>query len=617
MSKDKSGFPQTLIISFDKVVHLSQIQVLSHEFAIASRIELFILEIPITTLVPAVEDVEFKRLGHFSLSSNESNHWQSRELKSVFVDVRAGLLKFVLHSPHKNSLNSRGKVGLISIRCLGDEDGEEGIMEGSISASPALISGVDSISRELVVECESEWKEAINSLNPELAKTIQERIDFLMKSGASILDLETRKLHAVETENYDEAKKLKQEISDLRDSQKLKTDQNAVVSFVSSLWKTQDEPIRPTTAVLTGGVSSKRIVPPVPGPTQNSAVKPTNTLPTTQESPEKAVIVQIPDELPAYFERDYPQLLESLGKEIVTFLMSRDWRLRVDGISRVIDKLSSKKNSSANNRLIYGIGWIIQKLINDKIINIYISVCSLIDALSTTKHPNIISISEILEMALIHMIESRLIDSNKRVLEATIQTINSMTHFLHVNLICHYLCKPVQDKHLVHARCLVLAALVDAVGVNAGTYSAGILSMETLINTLGAWYDLTCRDSIYLVLIKLCDTVGVSAVTLAIESLQDASVRENLLHELNKYTRADPVHSLALGAEDSSQCEFCGRLDSKFTNAESLDLHYWNECPNLIECHFCQQIIELLSLSEHRMKECNSGPAFAPVVAMK
>lgn len=44
-----------------------------------------------------------------------------------------------------------------------------------------------------------------------------------------------------------------------------------------------------------------------------------------------------------------------------------------------------------------------------------------------------------------------------------------------------------------------------------------------------------------------------------------------------------------------NQCQFCHREDEDF-NPESLDIHYWKECPMLTTCQECEQVIEIAGL---------------------
>ena len=52
-----------------------------------------------------------------------------------------------------------------------------------------------------------------------------------------------------------------------------------------------------------------------------------------------------------------------------------------------------------------------------------------------------------------------------------------------------------------------------------------------------------------------------------------------------------------------SRCQFCGLEDPSFTE-DKLDLHYWAFCPILISCKSCEQVIEIPTLNEHLLQEC-------------
>ncbi|KAM6435484.1 centrosomal protein of 104 kDa isoform 1-T3 [Liasis olivaceus] len=56
-------------------------------------------------------------------------------------------------------------------------------------------------------------------------------------------------------------------------------------------------------------------------------------------------------------------------------------------------------------------------------------------------------------------------------------------------------------------------------------------------------------------------------------------------------------------------CIFCGERDESFTE-EGLDLHYWKHCPMLTRCDFCKQVVEIASLTEHLLTECEKKDNF-------
>jgi len=60
---------------------------------------------------------------------------------------------------------------------------------------------------------------------------------------------------------------------------------------------------------------------------------------------------------------------------------------------------------------------------------------------------------------------------------------------------------------------------------------------------------------------------------------------------------------------DEFTCQFCGVRDTSFTE-EKLDLHFWKDCPLLMPCEQCGQIVEVAVLSDHLMNECDQSQSF-------
>ncbi|KAM6045706.1 centrosomal protein of 104 kDa isoform 2-T3 [Theristicus caerulescens] len=56
-------------------------------------------------------------------------------------------------------------------------------------------------------------------------------------------------------------------------------------------------------------------------------------------------------------------------------------------------------------------------------------------------------------------------------------------------------------------------------------------------------------------------------------------------------------------------CIFCGERDESFTE-EGLDLHYWKRCPMLTRCEHCKQVVEIASLTEHLLADCDKKDSF-------
>lgn len=67
----------------------------------------------------------------------------------------------------------------------------------------------------------------------------------------------------------------------------------------------------------------------------------------------------------------------------------------------------------------------------------------------------------------------------------------------------------------------------------------------------------------------------------------------------------------AADQQDFTSCMFCGMRNKGWTEND-LDLHYWKECPLLISCPTCAQIVEIAGLPEHLLDECEHKQQFVP-----
>uniref|UniRef100_A0A452U330 Centrosomal protein of 104 kDa n=1 Tax=Ursus maritimus TaxID=29073 RepID=A0A452U330_URSMA len=56
-------------------------------------------------------------------------------------------------------------------------------------------------------------------------------------------------------------------------------------------------------------------------------------------------------------------------------------------------------------------------------------------------------------------------------------------------------------------------------------------------------------------------------------------------------------------------CIFCGERSESFTE-DGLDLHYWKHCPMLTRCAHCRQVVEISSLTDHLLTECDRRDGF-------
>jgi centrosomal protein CEP104 len=225
MSTRFCSFPQELGFALlDGESKITQIQLLSHQNKISSKVEIFIGK------GATYETASFKRLGYMSLDSNERSNYQARELKTVFIDHVGSFLRLVINENHKNKHNTFNQVGIVAVSLLGVPllDGE------SNQVSPRLVAGNARIQaknpyNDLTVDINLDPQTAnkLRQLADAKSRAIQDE-DYLTAKqiknveqelktlGSRLAQLDMAKAEAVAAEDYDLAKDIKDECDNLR-----------------------------------------------------------------------------------------------------------------------------------------------------------------------------------------------------------------------------------------------------------------------------------------------------------------------------------------------------------------------------------------------------------------
>jgi len=83
-------------------------------------------------------------------------------------------------------------------------------------------------------------------------------------------------------------------------------------------------------------------------------------------------------------------------------------------------------------------------------------------------------------------------------------------------------------------------------------------------------------------------------------------------NQANESPNGPNANAAAGGAgQEFTACMFCGVSDPHWTEND-LDLHYWKDCPLLIACPSCSQIVEIAGLPEHLLDECDARDSYEP-----
>ncbi|DBB10866.1 TPA: hypothetical protein ACH3X3_007335 [Trebouxia sp. C0006] len=225
------SYPQEVVLRLEEPAKLEQIQILSHEYKIPTKIEIHVGCLPPGTSDP--EQCVMKRLGYLSFNSNERTGHQARELKSVRVNSDAYLLRLVVQRCHTNKLNIYNQVGIIALNLVGQVIQTENLpgvpsyvsnhyQPSHISAAAGAMAdlsldvNVDPITAGKIREINKHKEAAVAKEDYDEAKRLKLAIERLKAVGQKVAQLEARKRVAVEREDYDMAKALKQDIDKLR-----------------------------------------------------------------------------------------------------------------------------------------------------------------------------------------------------------------------------------------------------------------------------------------------------------------------------------------------------------------------------------------------------------------
>ena len=207
------NYPQELLIEFPKPIKMREIQFLSHQYSIATKIEIFILP---------PQSKKFKKIGYLSLDNNERSNFQARELKTVYTDYFCIRVKFNLLRCHSNTHNIYNQVGLIAISILGEFPNMN-----NINNNNANIENLDKLEDEMMYDPATlkrlkdlykAKKKAVDLEDFDEAKRIKIAIDSLKSVSQSLIQLEERKKIAIKNDDFDAAKLIKYEIERLRNA---------------------------------------------------------------------------------------------------------------------------------------------------------------------------------------------------------------------------------------------------------------------------------------------------------------------------------------------------------------------------------------------------------------
>ncbi|XP_028848339.1 centrosomal protein of 104 kDa isoform X2 [Denticeps clupeoides] len=420
-------YPQEITLQVTERCRLKKLQLLAHQFMIPSEVEFHIADSPLESGAPN-HVLHFRRLGYVSLSDNEKTAFGARELKSVYIDAVGTHLKLIFNKSHINCHNLYNQVALVAINILGDHvdasevnsiptrdhlieqyissSQRESALDGTYSRKYESLSPLDDLAFDMYQD--PEMAQIIRSLNDkkqemvrleryDIAKKLKQAIADFQKVGEHLGRCHVEKRSAIEKEDYDTARLMKEQMEeyrlmvyqqlqlhDLLDVDQIQTMSEVFTDELNApphsakatpevAQRTQlERPLElenftPQTATpeQTHSATPRLPVPQIdvnflpfderPIPTLRNRESPCDRLPLAiadpLSNPHSPIVSDEPEPLTEKAQRDASLAIEVYGDDLVAGAYSKKWSYREDALLAVCKKLTESSPGMSKGEL--------------------------------------------------------------------------------------------------------------------------------------------------------------------------------------------------------------------------------------------------------------------------
>jgi hypothetical protein len=89
---------------------------------------------------------------------------------------------------------------------------------------------------------------------------------------------------------------------------------------------------------------------------------------------------------------------------------------------------------------------------------------------------------------------------------------------------------------------------------------------------------------------------------------QDDMVRDKMNDNKNKRGKSASKQEPPKGdTSQTKRCGFCGQLDANFTNESKYTMHLYKECPVLVLCKYCNEVVQISVYTDHLLSAKCAG----------
>ncbi|EDL14951.1 cDNA sequence BC046331 [Mus musculus] len=350
--------------------------------------------------------------------------------------------------------------------------------------------------------------------------------------------------------------------------------------------------------------------------------------------------------------REASAAIDTLGEALVAGAYSKMWSCREDALLALYKKLMEMpvgtQKEDLKNMLRASV-FLIRRAIKDIVASVFQASLKLLKMIITQYIPK----HKLGKLDTTHCVErafplllARAGDSSARLRVMALNFIQEMALFKEVKslqLIPSYLVQPLKANasvHLAMSQVDLLARLLRDLGTESSGFTVDNVMKFAVSALEHRVYEV--RETAVRIILDMYRQHP--ALTLEHLPPDDSATRRNLLYkaifegfakidgsvlpteaevrekesEAVKLRNQDPQGRKAVLPDTpeipanhflDNLCIFCGERNESFTE-EGLDLHYWKHCLMLTRCDHCRQVVEISSLTEHLLTECDRRDGF-------
>ena len=595
---------------------------LCHQSKISSKVSIYINQ-------PG--EICLTKLGGFSFNDNKRSNFQAREKKTVKVDCECEKIKLVFEINYDNEINKFNQIGIIGLEFFGEEISENKL---KIMKLP-----------EEIIKLENIKKKAVEEENYDLAKETNNQI---IQKKELIQKLKEGKNIEEDNIEINIANNSKEKNNDIENNAN-KNDKKEIVSLEDGTVKRFVNRKKNVEKVSTGVSTNEKDINIRYFKPSNSEIKPIdvdkqkvgNTLtfsqmvekelssnsqfsPYNNNSPNfnnankknnnKKDLSTISEE-----DRDFMNLINQfLPEEILILLVSKNVKEIEKAINTIYDDLILYNadgeykifiNGISINDIVFTCSNICLYILRKNYIPPKIMVIDILHVfINNNKYIEVIQVIKEFGECLISLLDY-LGDSNQKLREKTEKIIFEYTKKTKsqnkiINLIINTPIKKnlIKSRNHLNGRYLMVSRIV---------YLGGYLknNFENILKYAINGYALNkinVRDAALDIIITLYKYEGEKVHQYFQDSgLRPAQIKtiQDKLDEIdisNNKNKNDIIQNQNL----VNACEFCGYYKPHITKDE-LNIHQYKDCPMLMQCDNCKQIIEISNLNNHLLNECD------------